>query len=165
MFANTLAWKVIRMYGGASCVLCWEIEEIPKAWMWHHRPLSIVRHFCLLHIRTNQTPHFFHFWFNPLPFIRYDTYCFVPSLMAHISDVAPLVPFIVLRTRATHGARTFPGRVLETRDPPNHLEMRTRTTDVPHEATQFPLSVSSIWSMFASEVGHALLFARNISLQ
>ena len=85
--------------------------------------------------------------------------------MAHISDVAPLVPFIVLRTRATHGARTFPGRVLETRDPPNHLEMRTRTTDVPHEATQFPLSVSSIWSMFASEVGHALLFARNISLQ
>ena len=85
--------------------------------------------------------------------------------MAHISDVAPVVPFIVLRTRATHGARTFPGRVLETRDPPNHLEMRTRTTDVPHEATQFPLSVSSIWSMFASEVSHALLFARNISLQ
>ena len=85
--------------------------------------------------------------------------------MAHTVDVAPLVPFIVLRTRATHGARTFPGRVLETRDPPNHLEMRTRTTDVAHEATQFPLSVSSIWSMFASEVGHALVFARNISLQ
>ena len=51
MFANTLAWKVIRMYGGASCVPCWEIEEIllaaqPRKTMLHEEMIESYKVVC-----------------------------------------------------------------------------------------------------------------------
>ena len=51
-------WKVISMYNIKELPACWEIEEIPKAWVWHHQagPLSIV-HQQLVHILLSIPTH------------------------------------------------------------------------------------------------------------
>ena len=117
MFANTLAWKVIWMYGGASCVLCsWEIEEIPKAWVWHHRagPLSIV-HYKLVHILLPLPTHSL----SPIdnnPHSLIDTFIGTPSPMTTlIYDVVLFCPFLMccvqeLRTKHVLSQARVPAR-------------------------------------------------------
>ena len=111
----TIPRKVISMYGIKELPACWEIEEIPKAWVWHHRagPLSIVHYYQLVHILLPLPTHS-HSPIDNKPLI--DTCLLAPHLLWRCSySIVLFCPFLMccvqeLRTKHVLSQARVPAR-------------------------------------------------------